>query len=210
VLTNGPVPGDAHVLHRCDVRACVRPSHLFLGTHADNMTDRDEKGRTPNGEDCTNAKLTWAAVEEIRKADGVAISALARKHGVSRISIRRVLSGETWGGGLLMAGSCVETSATASTPANGYSRDSLENRPNSADSWCPGTESNRRHGDFQAVASAREHSGNSHISAGGWPANGRSVPHTENLAAVLLGGLPSSVARAVEAFRASEWAGGFS
>jgi hypothetical protein len=44
-LQNGPVPDGLHVLHRCDVPACVRPDHLFLGTPSDNLRDCYAKGR---------------------------------------------------------------------------------------------------------------------------------------------------------------------
>lgn len=40
----GPIPDGLCVLHRCDVRHCVRPEHLFLGTQKDNANDRDRKG----------------------------------------------------------------------------------------------------------------------------------------------------------------------
>lgn len=45
VLTHGHLRPGAHVLHRCDTPGCCNPSHLFLGTHADNMADKEAKGR---------------------------------------------------------------------------------------------------------------------------------------------------------------------
>ncbi len=44
-LTNGVIPNNLLVLHRCDVRNCINPNHLFLGTQYDNMQDMIKKGR---------------------------------------------------------------------------------------------------------------------------------------------------------------------
>ena len=45
VLTHGPIPAGAVVMHSCDTPACVNPSHLSLGTQGDNIRDAAHKGR---------------------------------------------------------------------------------------------------------------------------------------------------------------------
>lgn len=43
-----PIPAGLVVRHSCDTRACVNPTHLLIGTQADNLHDMAERGRWRN------------------------------------------------------------------------------------------------------------------------------------------------------------------
>jgi hypothetical protein len=45
----GEIPKNMVIMHKCDNRKCINPSHLKLGTHQDNMNDKINKGRYKNG-----------------------------------------------------------------------------------------------------------------------------------------------------------------
>ena len=85
----GGIPTGLCVLHRCDVRLCVNPDHLFLGTRSDNNRDMVAKGRWQHGENHYRAKLTEEKVLEIRREHslGVASVLLAERYGVTKSTI---------------------------------------------------------------------------------------------------------------------------
>ena len=101
-LTNGPIPDGLLVCHHCDTPQCVRPDHLFLGTAKDNAHDKMAKGRLRvghvKGEQCGRAKLTEAAVRDIRAsvAAGTRQVRMAEKYNVSPMTICDIVHGRRW------------------------------------------------------------------------------------------------------------------
>ncbi len=103
-----PIPDGMIVCHSCDNPSCVKPAHLFLGTHADNARDRDHKGRGTRGRKRPEAAspgelnpaaiLNKAQVLSIRRlrAQGHTYSVIAERHGVAKSTIAAVVRRETW------------------------------------------------------------------------------------------------------------------
>ena len=60
------IPGELHVLHRCDNKSCVNPKHLFLGTNWDNVQDKTKKNRHYKGTDVWQSKLIEDDVRKIK------------------------------------------------------------------------------------------------------------------------------------------------
>lgn len=85
----GPIPEGLSVRHRCDVRDCINPEHLELGTHQENMQDMVLRGRAPS------AKLTWDQVREIRASSEVH-RVLAERYGVAGSQISMIQNNKTW------------------------------------------------------------------------------------------------------------------
>ncbi len=95
-FTNGPIPDGMHVLHSCDRPLCCNPAHLHLGTHADNMRERTERGRNkPRTRASGSTKLTPEQADDIRQrwAGGRTTGALAAEYGVSGQMVWRLGTG---------------------------------------------------------------------------------------------------------------------
>lgn len=97
-LRNGPIPDGLCVLHKCDVRHCVNPDHLFLGTPQDNSNDCVAKGRgrPPRGEKHGRAKLSDADAVDIRMflTLGAKGRDIANAYGVSRQTVHKIKYGK--------------------------------------------------------------------------------------------------------------------
>lgn len=98
----GEIPDSLHVLHTCDNTLCVNPGHLFLGTHADNMRDKKEKGRASRahlgkrGEEAPNWKLTdkQTALIKMMRNHGYWLKDIAREFDCSEATVCNIFRGK--------------------------------------------------------------------------------------------------------------------
>lgn len=93
----GKIPSGKLVLHTCDVRLCVNPAHLRLGTYKDNSEDAVAKHRTAHSERHPQAKLTDAQVREIRALRGrLQQKEIAARFNISPSIVCQILKGQIW------------------------------------------------------------------------------------------------------------------
>lgn len=94
----GPISDDLYVLHRCDNRRCVRPDHLFLGTHTDNIRDGVRKGRMLRGDASGHAILTFWQVLYIKEQLHCQrdYRDVAHELGVHPATIHNIARGANW------------------------------------------------------------------------------------------------------------------
>lgn len=99
MLHHGPIPDDKVILHICDNPRCVEISHLRIGTHADNIHDKEAKGRHgktgASGERNGLAKLNAQKVRKIREATGT-LKSIADRFGVGISCVHAIRTRQTW------------------------------------------------------------------------------------------------------------------
>jgi len=86
----GPIPAGKMVCHKCDVRLCVNPNHLFPGTAQDNVDDMVKKGRHRHGSKLTNEQAR--SIRFDRRSEKV----IAKQFKISKNQVGRIRRCEAW------------------------------------------------------------------------------------------------------------------
>lgn len=86
------------ICHKCDVKLCCNPDHLFVGTHMDNIMDAMSKGITLRNERVGTSKLTSKEVADIKRRlnNGAIGRRLAEEYGVCPSTISNIRHGAFW------------------------------------------------------------------------------------------------------------------
>jgi hypothetical protein len=93
----GPIPDGLIVRHTCDNPPCINLKHLVLGTRADNMQDKVDRGRAraAKHEAHGSAKLTLAQIADIRSSKESSTT-MARRFSVSPGLVRQIRRHKIW------------------------------------------------------------------------------------------------------------------
>lgn len=107
MLFKGEIPSGMYVCHTCDVRLCVNPDHLWLGTPSDNAIDAYKKGRMipPKGRKfengntpvtCKLSKEQVLKIKELLSINNLTCSKIAKQFNVKETVIRDISCGRTY------------------------------------------------------------------------------------------------------------------
>jgi hypothetical protein len=104
-LMVGPIPDGMVLCHHCDVPACVRPDHMFIGTRHENSLDMARKGRggAPKGSNAGDRSNQRTDARRARRdevlrlrAEGVRQSEIARRLGMTQGNVSHIVNGKSW------------------------------------------------------------------------------------------------------------------
>ncbi len=102
-LFYGDIPKGKKVLHKCDIRNCVNPEHLFLGTQSDNVNDMVSKKRNKSPglskEKNRMSKLTMEKVLEMRslyEKGNLSYSKIGKLFSISQMTAYRAINLQSW------------------------------------------------------------------------------------------------------------------
>jgi hypothetical protein len=95
----GPISEDLFVCHRCDNPICINPSHLFLGTHDENMDDCKSKMRHMHGERAWKAKVTAdeaATIRDLYATGRYTQAQIGRMYGLRQTGVSAIVRRVNW------------------------------------------------------------------------------------------------------------------
>lgn len=87
----GPIERGKYICHKCDIKNCINPDHLFLGTPKDNMQDAKSKGRLNNKRICDDEQIKMI---KSLKRQGFKTESIAEQFKIDQTTICEIVYGK--------------------------------------------------------------------------------------------------------------------